>query len=426
MSHLMIENAGVAPLESFLMLGLSDARGDSAKIGQFGSGAKHGILTCLRSGLEVTIYRGTNKIDFVTVLKNSEIGSYQQVCYRLDNQTLRETNMTLGFGELDWQDTSMAIREFISNAIDQSNSWGGIKIEVKDDKRAKSGTTRVFIECNSDVKKYLGEINWRFLHPRGLQDTKIITKIPDNCRFYRKGVFVREIDEKSIFDYNASNEMSIDESRNADSYKVRGIASALLTADVQKTKDALVLMAKSDKYYESSFSEWYMDSTNVATAIIELYGENAYVTSLPAVYAKTGESHTVILLPNGWAGSAIHGGIQSAESLLTKAESMEGIIPTTTKPNTIAVCQQVWESMLLANMTNKDMPTIRQFSSNMQLKSQTYGFYETKSKEIWLHDEHATNMKTILEEMCHYASGANDETRDFQDFVLRFASRLIS
>ena len=40
---LMIANNGVAPVQSFTVLGVSTARGNSDKIGQFGSGAKHGL-----------------------------------------------------------------------------------------------------------------------------------------------------------------------------------------------------------------------------------------------------------------------------------------------------------------------------------------------------------------------------------------------
>jgi hypothetical protein len=428
MSYLMIENAGVAPIESFLLLGLSDARGDESRIGQFGSGAKHGVLTCLRAGLSVVAYAGATKIEFSTQLKNSAIGTYQMVCYKIDTKKIQSTNMTLGFGSIDWDDTAMALREFISNALDQSERWEDINVELVENRRAREGHTRVYVEASPEVKRYLSELNWRFLHTRRLEDIGVLPKAePSDCRFYRKGVFVRTIEnERSLFDYNSMT-MQIDEARNADGHRVRGEACRLLTDDLERTKQAISAMAKGEMCYEAKFSSWCMDYSTVARAVHALFGIYCYVTSIPTVAHKVSVSHTVVLLPVSWAEAASQGGVNSAESLLTKAESTEGITPTDTQPRTLEACKRVWEYLELAGMTEgREFPAIRQYVSTMHMNSTMYGFYDSVTEEVWLHDEHATNYKTILEELVHYVSGANDESRDFQDYVLRFASRLIS
>jgi hypothetical protein len=48
---LCVQNFGVAPIEGYLLLGVSTTRdcGVSGTIGQFGSGAKHAINTLLRA-----------------------------------------------------------------------------------------------------------------------------------------------------------------------------------------------------------------------------------------------------------------------------------------------------------------------------------------------------------------------------------------
>ena len=68
MSNQMIQNAGVAPIEAYTMLGVSTTRdcGVEGTIGQFGSGTKHGINVLLRAGLKFYVYCGPTKLEFFT------------------------------------------------------------------------------------------------------------------------------------------------------------------------------------------------------------------------------------------------------------------------------------------------------------------------------------------------------------------------
>ena len=106
--------------------------------------------------------------------------------------------------------------------------------------RAKDGYTRVYIEANEAVQRYVDELPNRFLHFSS--DPAQVTKsfLPKANRnlngkktavIYRAGVFVREIEEcrdESIYDYNfKAGELQIDECRNASDYSVKAAVARL-------------------------------------------------------------------------------------------------------------------------------------------------------------------------------------------------------
>src|SRR5689334_6762544 len=110
--YLLIRNAGLAPLESFTILGLSTARGEAEKIGQFGSGSKHGILALMRAGITPRIFIGQDELVFSTHPAKMGEKEYQEVRYTFQGEQ-HKTGMCLEFGALDWDSPSMALREFI-------------------------------------------------------------------------------------------------------------------------------------------------------------------------------------------------------------------------------------------------------------------------------------------------------------------------
>ena len=126
--HLLIQNPGVAPVEGFTLLGVSTTRGCGVEgaIGQFGSGNKHAINVLLRAGLKVVVYCGKTRLDFQT--RDDEIDdgltrkTIKRVMCKLGGTSTRTIDLgwVLDFGAIDWTDLGMALREFISNAIDRT------------------------------------------------------------------------------------------------------------------------------------------------------------------------------------------------------------------------------------------------------------------------------------------------------------------
>jgi len=166
----------------------------------------------------------------------------------------------LDFGAIDWTELGMALREFVSNAIDRTLREESAQFEaairegrlavrkVPDTEvRAKSGYTRVFVTTNAEIDRYLEELPKRFLHfsdRPGDVKQRLLPKADRNltemktAMVYREGVFVRELTEQqaaSLYDYNfLTREIQLDESRNSSEYDVRAICARALrvaTAD---------------------------------------------------------------------------------------------------------------------------------------------------------------------------------------------------
>ena len=237
--YLMIENVGEAPIEGYTVLGFSSTRncGVSGTIGKFGSGNKHAINLCLREGLKVWAYCGTTRIQFglesATIGDGLTTSGVQHVTFQRGNNKPKRTGWVLDFGGADWTSIGMALREFVANAIDRTiregRTFDAVSVELVDDseRRAKSGSTRIYVEANKEVRAYLDNINKHFLQlSDSPKPTGILTKTegPEGkgCVIYREGVYVRTLDDDSLYDYNFSaDEVSLDECRNSTEWNVR-------------------------------------------------------------------------------------------------------------------------------------------------------------------------------------------------------------
>lgn len=300
--YMMIQNPGVAPKESFTLLGASTKKGASGGvIGQFGSGNKHGVSVCLRHKLEPVVFAGNLKMTFGTRDQNVNDGNkdtnFERVFVKysgkegeVNRSATEDLGFVLDYGSQDWSGVELALREFISNAIDRAIEEGQNKFyrnyvrEVMDNEhhpswnesqkqdyfkalreygetamdfkdveiqlvaenqvRAKSGCTRVFVPMNDDVFKFYNNVGKWFLHfsePENLNKTILPKKnrnLVDGVQravIYRRGVRVREFESSdlpSLFDYNLNN-LKMDESRTVDDWNVRQ-AAALVFRDASK------------------------------------------------------------------------------------------------------------------------------------------------------------------------------------------------
>lgn len=173
-----IQNKGVTSVESFTMLGAS---AKVAKIGQFGSGNKFAIATLLRKKVDFKIYLGLREVEVTTRPVQINGNEFYEVV--IDGQG---TNFVTEFGHVDWT-VDMAIREFVSNAIDE----GSFSCDPP-----REGHTTIWIDHNFDLNKWVTNEDGCF----------------DGCgRVYRKGILVAELN--GMFNYNF-NDIKIDESRN--------------------------------------------------------------------------------------------------------------------------------------------------------------------------------------------------------------------
>jgi hypothetical protein len=269
-AYLKIENIGVCPPEGFTVLGVSlaDTSDNQAVIGQFGSGNKHGVAVCLRNNVSPVVFCGTLRLDFFTkpqtVADSKASKDFARVCVKYGGTdpttgASRSSSEDLGFvmsyGEKDWGEIALALREFVSNAIDRAirehADWRSVKIEIVDEARvrAKRDHTRVFLPLTPEVLEFYNNLGRWFLHfsePECL-DKSILPKANRNLGdrkaavIFRRGVRVREfesLDTESLFDYNL-NDLTIDEARKASDWDVRHhCGQALASAD----KDVLAIL----------------------------------------------------------------------------------------------------------------------------------------------------------------------------------------
>lgn len=426
MKYLMIENDSVAPVESFTILGLSTARGSQSKIGQFGTGAKHGVNVLLRNGLSPVIYFGTTKMEFLTKKKWMGDTPYEQVYYTLDGGRATELSWSTDFGGIDWKHTAMALREFISNAFDESGIVG-TNIEIVDNPRAKSGYTRVFVPVNREVQSFFDDIGTWFLQFGGKDSERIITKSSSSkAMVYRKGVLVRQLKYRpdSLFDYNFGDELPIDESRNLHDYTViSGIGSAVAN-DKNAIKEVLRAISRREVSLETELDYYSLSTTSILKdAWDELYGEDTYIAqAAPFVdLAERKGFRAVQVLNEGWYKHLEAAGVKTAVNLAGSLgkRGLQEMDPT---PNAIVTLNKVWQRLLDVNATEgKEKPPVKVFSKMMNAGEVLRGLYERGV--VYINVDNDSDESTMLEELAHYITGASDNSRDFQDFAFHVATR---
>jgi len=273
MQYLLIQNEFESPTDGFTTLGFTTAT--KRTIGQFGSGANHGILCCLRAGIEVIVYCGNTRLLFSTrevIVKEDGIGSQttRRVTVKKGTNKRRDLDWDLQFGAKDWTNVGMALREFISNAIDRHTKADGyeagledgrLQVSLVDDKivRAKTGYTRIFVQVNDEVRAYYANLGDNFLHFSDDQndvDCGLIPRYSGPAKIYRCGVYVMTVDESegnAIFDYNfQEDEIEIDESRNSNIYVVRAAcAKKLRRANRVAIARFLISLGRDETTFES-------------------------------------------------------------------------------------------------------------------------------------------------------------------------------
>ena len=478
MNYLMIQNKGVAPTEAFTLLGLSMTEGCGVRgaIGQFGSGNKLAINLLLRLGVEFHIYCGKTRMEFFTQSETISDGiSSKEVKHVMckfsgtSNKTIN-CGWTLDWGQKDWKTIDMALREFVSNAIDRTIREGdGFKQAILDNelvvaavmetqRRAADGFTRVFIQMTEAVSKYFAELPRRFLHFSDDPNQVYSSVLPKAGRnlsvnqspmIYREGVFVREISESyrpSLFDYNFTvDQMDIDECRNSSEYATRA-ACARLMGKVEADTLAVVMksMIRQEDTFESNLDADYIlptwdtpsegqkenwieawsQANEDGPAILCLEGNDTAVMSIK----KKGYSPKKVK-SSSWVNTAKRMGVQhSSDILTTHEEKGREIIPATVAA-TKAV-DTVWSWIEALGLTNgKSKPKVKGFRELMDAECGTMGYWEPGADIIHLREDISTavnefTLKVALEETVRYIIGSTDDLRDFQQLLLSAVVKL--
>ena len=485
--YLMIQNPGIAPIEAYTVFGVSTTsesqrnNGDDSDllIGRFGSGNKHAVNLSLRNNIHPMIFCGLLRLEFHVKPAVCDDGlsqtNYGKVFCRMSGKTPegktlkkdKDLSFALEYGIHDWTDISMALREFVSNAIDRTIreegrfapaiESGKLQVNIVEDSqvRAKDGYTRVFIPLTQEVQQFYNELGKRFLHfsePELIRE-KILTKRLRNINslntavIYRKGVFVREVacDLPSIFDYNFGDDLSIDECRNVDDYTVRTCAGRLFRYTTSEVLESIFLHSiHRDRFWETEYlSSYDMSLDGVYNSETKtkcqqnwsLAWERASENAILCEEESEGtinlmqdlaisKGHKVKTLPrSNWTTAALDNVTKTLLNVLDKFE-IEGIEYSEPTNAALKAVDTVWKWIEECGLNyHKEKPPVVCFHKLTNAESEQLGFYEDDIVYINLdHSNGGINdrlLQTALDELTHHCTGSTDCSRDFQSFLMK-------
>jgi len=472
---LMIQNPGAAPVEGFTLLGVSTTRdcGVAGTIGCFGSGGKHAINTLLRAGLKLLIYCGKTRLEFVTreetICDGLVTKNIKRVVCKLAGTSSKTLDLgwCLDFGAIDWTDLSMALREFVANAIDRTVREKSdflpallnedLRVTIVEDGavRARAGYTRVFVEVNPDVQRFYGELPRRFLHFSGSPSLATESLLPKGDRnlsgkrtamVYKEGVLVREVveeDQASVYDYNFhGGELRLDESRNSSEYDIKGAAARLFRkATPQQLASVFRSLVALEPSYEATFDSYYLAQAYSEPELVqkEAWQQGWELAAGPgAVLCDASLGHIAEFIAkkgfcpkpmkaSAWVSAAARCGVKTAASVLDGHESVgKQILPATDAA--IQAVDIVWSWLQEINMTQgKKKPIVGCFREIMQAGSELMGY--CRDGMVYFKEDISTAVnkylvQTALEEVAHYITGATDLSHDFQNFLVQIIVEL--
>ncbi len=447
---LLIENQGVAPIEAFTVLGDSGTRHREGNfIGQFGSGNKHAVNVLMRHNIPFYVCLGGTTLEFYYEVENVKEAdgtirqSYPVYCQLKGGSNKKiKCGWTLEFGALDWTNVGMALREFVSNAIDCSDIMETEPVvKPEPNKRSKKNTTRIFVDfSHPEVKEYYRDLGKNFLHfsadPSQVNQT-FLKKDPDEvgCIVYREGVKIAALraTKRAAFDYNLTkDEIRIDECRNSDEFALRAriaqlinkAPKAILTEFFEILADGEVYEATLDDFY-LSYTEGQAEQDNWKEAWTDFAGDAVIATetqaSSPVTQHVRAKGHTVkCVKSDSFVKAAKKFGVKDLVSVAGH-HAASGKIECPATSEAVQAVGQVWEWLKAANMTNrKECPIICSFREIMEGESECLGYHEIGTDKVFLRDDLGGKLalKTALEEVVHYVTGSGDCSRDFQQFLL--------
>ena len=212
----------------------------------------------LRAGLKVVVYCGKTRLDFQTRDDTIDDGlvrkPVQRVLCKMGGTSTRTIDLgwVLDFGAIDWTELGMALREFISNAIDrtlreENGQFTPAMLDgrltaatVTDEKvKARDGYTRVYVEVNgrcsstsTSCRSVSALLDQPLAGQAGVpaQGQPELERQEDGRDLPRGGLRPRGrgLHDASIYDYNfRAGELAIDESRNSSDYAIRAAIAKL-------------------------------------------------------------------------------------------------------------------------------------------------------------------------------------------------------
>ena len=255
MKYLLIENKGEIDVNGLILMGGSTKRDSKTSIGFFGSGNKYAIATLINKGVGFRIFSGDNEIVITTKDVTFRDKTFKQIF--IDG---KETSLTTDMGPL-WEEW-FAVREWVSNSIDEGNSNIVPNIESVN---SKSGCTRIYVEITGAIEDVITSWDNYFTFDRtDIHFEKDGNKILSNNSqdesmvLFRKGIRCYHAKgTKSLYHYDMTS-FQINESRVVeDTWN----ANMLVTRFYNEVTDVQIIQnvlknAYKDDFYENRLN-WY-------------------------------------------------------------------------------------------------------------------------------------------------------------------------
>jgi hypothetical protein len=147
--YILIQNDGEIETNSFELIGASTKRGETGKIGFFGSGLKYSIAYMMRNNIDFKVYSGIRELKFTTTPEALKEQSFDRICING-----KPTSYTVTMGPT-WKEDWFVLREIYCNALDESSCQ---LIKSTETVQPSIGKTRIYIELTKKLKSVIG--NW--------------------------------------------------------------------------------------------------------------------------------------------------------------------------------------------------------------------------------------------------------------------------
>jgi hypothetical protein len=251
MNYLRISNNGLICVEDLTLIGSSTKRDQQGKIGMFGSGWKYALAWLLRNDCSPRIFAGEKeiKIDFsVKMHRNNPV--------RVITVDGIESSLTTEMG-MKWTGW-MAIREVLSNAIDEGNhtittSWS------PNDFKGESGQTVIWIPMNGELSEVMMKFDSYFAFNRkesfNTMEARIFIKQEESIKnIYRKGIRCYDTKETSKLDFDFY-EIDINEDRLTYYYNIYYKVRNIVASDIPIMLFKAIIDEENDNYIETPFND---------------------------------------------------------------------------------------------------------------------------------------------------------------------------
>jgi len=431
--YILIQNDGEIETNSFELIGASTKRGETGKIGFFGSGLKYSIAYMMRNGIDFRIFSGNNELKFTTTPENLKDKTFDRICING-----KPTSYTVTMGPT-WKEDWFVLREIYCNALDEGNC---IMVKNTDNPCPSEGKTRIYISLTEGLQKVIDKWDSYFCDERdplfvaenvytsfiGTEDVggtyKQSVKVYEHTEgvVFRKGIRVyhnKRLAYDYDFDFLNINEDRTARSMSGFSYCISDLIGSLCNEDYVVN----VLMTGAD---EKPCEEYFcISSTNPDTRPSSKWVKfsNDYLLVVKETSGKYAEEilkskKQVLLVPQYFIKEIKKVYPQIVVLGMGKSIGDTGMTEITPTSKMNFLLKEVTEALKQINYNVCYDISIVQFDDD-----NTLGAAELSEKKIYLSDRvfdmgRREIAMTIIEETEHIYSKKEDETRGFQNHLI--------